>query len=72
MRGRDPDALLKPDQFRDAGQDGVVDADKVAGPYDTIVRAESRSLDDLGKLVVSEMQRVDGMTRTFTCRIVNP
>ena len=50
---------------------GVVDADNVAGPYDVIVKAESSSLDELGKLVVSEIQKVDGITRTFTCPIVN-
>jgi DNA-binding Lrp family transcriptional regulator len=50
---------------------GVVDADNVAGPYDVIVKAEAPSLDDLGKLVVSEIQKVDGITRTFTCPIVN-
>ena len=53
------------------GIKGVVDADNVAGPYDVIVKAESGSLDDLGKLVVSEIQKVDGITRTFTCPIVN-
>jgi DNA-binding Lrp family transcriptional regulator len=50
---------------------GVVAADNVAGPYDVIVRAESGSLDELGKLVVSEIQKVEGITRTFTCPIVN-
>ena len=50
---------------------GVVDADNVTGPYDVIVNTESDSLDDLGKLVVSEIQTVDGITRTFTCPVVN-
>lgn len=50
---------------------GVVASDNVAGPYDVIVKAESGSLDDLGKLVVSEIQKVEGITRTFTCPIVN-
>lgn len=50
---------------------GVVAADNVAGPYDVIVKAESSSLDELGQLVVSAIQKVDGITRTFTCPIVN-
>ena len=50
---------------------GVVDSDNVAGPYDVIVKAEAGTLDELGKLVVSEIQKVDGITRTFTCPIVN-
>ena len=50
---------------------GVVDADNVAGPYDVIVKTEAESLDELGQLVVSAIQKVDGITRTFTCPIVN-
>ena len=50
---------------------GVVDADNVAGPYDVIVKVEAESLDDLAKVVVSELQTVEGITRTFTCPIVN-
>ncbi|HXY91353.1 MAG TPA: Lrp/AsnC ligand binding domain-containing protein [Acidimicrobiia bacterium] len=51
--------------------EGVIDADNVAGPYDVIVKAEAPSLDDLGKLVVSQIQEVEGITRTFTCPVVN-
>jgi DNA-binding Lrp family transcriptional regulator len=51
--------------------DGVVAADDVTGPYDVIVRTEAESLDDLGKLVVSQIQAVEGITRTFTCPVVN-
>ena len=50
---------------------GVIASDNVAGPYDVIVKAESGTLDDLGKLVVSEIQKVEGITRTFTCPVVN-
>jgi len=53
------------------GIDGVVAADNVAGPYDVIVKTEAASLDELGQLVVSAIQKVDGITRTFTCPIVN-
>jgi DNA-binding Lrp family transcriptional regulator len=51
--------------------DGVVSADDVTGPYDVIVRTEANSLDDLGKMVVSQIQAVEGITRTFTCPVVN-
>jgi DNA-binding Lrp family transcriptional regulator len=51
--------------------DGVVSADDVTGPYDVIVRTEAPSLDDLGRLVVSQIQAVEGITRTFTCPVVN-
>lgn len=51
--------------------DGVTQAEDVTGPYDVIVRAEARSVDDLGKLVVARIQSVAGITRTLTCPIVH-
>jgi DNA-binding Lrp family transcriptional regulator len=49
---------------------GVQQAEDVTGPYDVIVRAEARNLDELGKLVVAQVQVVDGITRTLTCPVV--
>jgi DNA-binding Lrp family transcriptional regulator len=49
---------------------GVQQAQAVAGPYDVIVRAEARNIDELGKLVVARVQAVDGITRTLTCPVV--
>ncbi len=51
--------------------DGVTTAEDVTGPYDVIVRAEARNVDELGKLVVAKVQGVDGITRTLTCPVVN-
>jgi DNA-binding Lrp family transcriptional regulator len=50
---------------------GVTQADDVTGPYDVIVRAEARNVDELGKLVVARVQSVDGITRTLTCPVVH-
>ena len=50
---------------------GVTLAEDVTGPYDVIVRAEARSVDELGKLVVAKVQMVDGITRTLTCPVVH-
>ncbi|MCL6639848.1 MAG: Lrp/AsnC ligand binding domain-containing protein [Candidatus Rokubacteria bacterium] len=50
---------------------GVVQADDVTGPYDVILRAEAASIDELGKMVVSQVQLVDGITRTLTCPVVH-
>ena len=50
--------------------DGVAQAEDVTGPYDVIVRAEARNIDELGKLVVARVQAVDGITRTLTCPVV--
>ncbi|HEV7191662.1 MAG TPA: Lrp/AsnC ligand binding domain-containing protein [Jatrophihabitantaceae bacterium] len=50
---------------------GVTNAEDVTGPYDVIVRAEARTMDELGKLVVAKVQAVDGITRTLTCPVVH-
>jgi DNA-binding Lrp family transcriptional regulator len=54
-----------------AGISGVVSAEDVTGPYDVIVRAEAESVDDLGRMVVSKVQLIDGITRTLTCPVVH-
>jgi DNA-binding Lrp family transcriptional regulator len=51
--------------------DGIVSADDVTGPYDVIATAEAGSVDDLGKMVVSKVQMIEGITRTLTCPVVN-
>jgi len=50
---------------------GVVAADDVTGPYDVIVRAEAPTMDELGQMVVSHVQMIEGLTRTVTCTVVN-
>ena len=51
---------------------GVIDADNVAGPYDVIVKVEADSLDELGPpRRRPRSRRSPGITRTFTCPIVN-
>jgi DNA-binding Lrp family transcriptional regulator len=51
--------------------EGVVAADDVTGPYDVIVVTEAPTMDDLGKMVVSQVQAVEGIVRTTTCPVVN-
>ena len=50
---------------------GIVQADDVTGPYDVIVKAEAQNVDDLGRLVATDIQSVPGITRTLTCPIVH-
>jgi DNA-binding Lrp family transcriptional regulator len=50
---------------------GVSSADDVTGPYDVIVKAEAANVDELGRMVVSRIQGIPGITRTLTCPIVN-
>ena len=42
------------------GIEGVVSAEDVTGPYDVIARAEANTVDELGKMVVSRVQMIDG------------
>ena len=50
--------------------DGVLVADGVTGPYDVIARVEAPSMNDLGRMVVRDVQRIEGITRTVTCPVV--
>ena len=50
---------------------GVTLAEDVTGPYDVIVRAEAADVDQLGHLVVAQVQGVSGITRTLTCPVVH-
>jgi DNA-binding Lrp family transcriptional regulator len=50
---------------------GVSAVASVAGPYDVIIRAEARSIDQLGRLVVSRVQATAGVLRTITCPIIS-
>lgn len=54
-----------------AGIEGVITSEDVVGPYDVIARAEADSMDDLGRMVVSRVQMIEGITRTLTCTVVH-
>jgi len=54
-----------------AGITGVSSAESVTGNYDVVVRAEAASLDELGRMVVSRLQLIEGITRTLTCPVVD-
>lgn len=51
--------------------DGIESAEDVTGPYDVIARAQAADVDELGRLVVAQIQRVDGIDRTLTCPVVH-
>jgi DNA-binding Lrp family transcriptional regulator len=51
--------------------DGVQLAEDLAGPYDVIAKVQAASLDELGRLVVSRIQVLDGVTRTVTCTVLH-
>ena len=50
---------------------GVRSAHDVTGPYDVIVWAEAQDVNELGRMVVSRIQGIEGITRTLTCPVVD-
>jgi DNA-binding Lrp family transcriptional regulator len=50
---------------------GVQLAEDLAGPYDVIARVEASGLDELGRLIVSRIQVLDGVARTLTCMVLH-
>ena len=49
---------------------GVDLSEAVTGPYDVIARVEAPSMNDLGRMVVRDIQQIEGITRTITCPVV--
>lgn len=43
----------------------------VAGPYDVLAHVAAKDVNSLGKLAVSEVQAVNGVSRTLTCPVVH-
>ncbi len=61
-------AFVVADDLRDI--DGVGSSDVVTGPYDVIAKIEEATLDDVAKLVASQIHAVGRITRTSTCPVV--
>jgi DNA-binding Lrp family transcriptional regulator len=51
--------------------DAVQSAAGVTGPYDVIAYAEAATIDDLGRLVVTRIQAIQGIARTLTCPVIH-
>lgn len=51
--------------------EGVDTADIATGPYDIIAKTSADTMDDLGRMVVGQIEMVDGITRTLTCPVIN-
>ena len=50
---------------------GVTLAEGVTGPYDVIMRAESSSMEELGRGILGKVQAIPGITRTLTCPVTS-
>lgn len=49
---------------------GVSETASVVGPYDVVARAQAQDLDELARLVTSQVQPLEGVARTVSCAIV--
>ena len=49
----------------------TISVDQVTGPYDVIVVVECSSIEELGSKAVTQIQLVQGVTRTLTCPSVH-
>jgi DNA-binding Lrp family transcriptional regulator len=50
---------------------GVSETASLAGPYDVIARAQAGNIDELAKLVTSQVQALNGVSRTMSCPVVH-
>ena len=50
---------------------GVSEAASAAGPYDVIATAQTHDIDELARLVVHQVQALDGVRRTISCPVVH-
>jgi len=51
--------------------DDVKSIDTVSGPYDLIAIIETSDHNRLAKIVVEEIQSIDGVEKTITCNVLN-
>ena len=59
-------------RYRDLRDGPYVDRFRFARENETTAfRAEARNVDELGKLVVANVQNISGITRTLTCPVVH-
>jgi DNA-binding Lrp family transcriptional regulator len=53
-----------------AGLQGVTSVSTLSGPYDVIAVTRTGDVDELGRLILEQIQTVEGITRTLTCPAV--
>ena len=49
--------------------EGVLSADPVTGPFDVVVQAETKNLDDTSRDIVARIQAIPEVTRTLVCAV---
>ena len=47
--------------------DGIIGADAITGEYDVIAVCEATDVNEVGRVIVSRIQKVEGVFKTVTC-----
>jgi DNA-binding Lrp family transcriptional regulator len=50
--------------------EGVVEANMTFGPYDVVAVLEATDINQLGKIIASDIQSIPGVLETLTCLAV--
>ena len=50
--------------------EGVIQAHAVTGPFDGIAYVQAADIKELGRLILSEIQNLDGVRDTTTCLVM--
>ena len=49
----------------------VAGVEAVLGPFDLVVSVTGSDYNEVGKLVIEQIQTIDGIEKTLTCNVVN-
>jgi DNA-binding Lrp family transcriptional regulator len=49
------------------GVEGITAADAITGEYDVIAVCEAEDINSIGRMIVDNIQKIDGVFKTVTC-----
>jgi len=49
---------------------GIQHVDPITGPYDLVATAQGSDFNIIGNMVMSNLQKIDGITGTITCNVI--
>ncbi len=49
---------------------GIQHVDPITGPYDLVATAQGNDFNVIGNMVMSSLQKIDGITGTITCNVI--
>jgi len=50
---------------------GIHKVDAITGPYDVIATVQGADYNEIARIVLNDIQTIEGVTHTITCNIVN-